>query len=144
MVTLGVFLISSCKKSKDNSIAYPPSIFFGQNLLSMPDSAFLQDGATYDMGAILGKDAELRIEFTNLSISDSNSFMSPVWYFSQSIGWQNTMYDDFSTPNQKFMTIENGRVNMQFLFYNFGGSGKCKMDMYENSNHITQTKYLFW
>ena len=101
LFTLGALLILSCKKSNDKSIEYPESIFFGLNLLAMPDSAFLQDGAYYDMGAILGKDAELKVTFTNLSSRDSNSFMNPVWFFSQSIGWQNTAYDDFSIPNSK-------------------------------------------
>lgn len=82
--------ILSCKKKsveeeKQIGISYPNSIFYGNNVLSFPDSTLLQYDEDYSMGAVLEKDANLKILMTNLSESDSVGHTA-VWFYGETIG----------------------------------------------------------
>jgi hypothetical protein len=141
---IGVALIVfSCKKSDTDTspqkgISYPDSIIYGRNILSLPDSTLLVSSKSYDLGAILEKDATLSLVITNLSASGASS---PTWFYDNNTGWSVL---DYVTPTQKFISSQSGKINLQIIFETFGNIAKCKIDFYENSTTITRTKYLKW
>jgi hypothetical protein len=136
-----MLIIVSCKK-KSNTITYPNSIYYGNNILSYPDGTVFDAGPDYEMGAELGNDASLTLMFTNTSSIDT-AVQLPVWYYSEPTGWAVTDYNDV-TNTQKFMSTQSGKIDLKILFMSEGTIGSCKIDFYENSTTIKFTKHYLW
>jgi len=142
----------SCKKSTaqttvpvatvQKGISYPDSIYYGKNILTLPDSTILSVTKNYDMGAVLEKDANLSLIITNLSANDTATGHIPVWLYDNNTGWAAQNYTSNNT--QKFISAQTGKIDLEINFDAYGKQGKCKIDFYENSTSITRTKYLKW
>ncbi|MCK4662799.1 MAG: hypothetical protein KAT68_08040 [Bacteroidales bacterium] len=138
----------SCNKDiseTNNEITYPDSVYFGKNILSLPDSATLISEKNYGFAANLGNDAELKVIINNLSYDDSINFSNKysIWWIntSKNVGWT---YFDYDTTNnsQKFVATTTGNIDLEIMF---DSQGQCSIDCYENSaDSITITKYLKW
>lgn len=138
ITTCLLLIISSCRKP--GTITYPTSINYGENLLGM--SGTVVKGESYSVEADLGKNAVLKIVITNLS--DQNPDLTiprPRWLTAYDKGW---VVDDYSytTLNQSFQTTYQGKSDMKLVFQ--GSPGKCRIDFYENSGKITNTKSYSW
>ncbi len=128
---------------KTDSITYPETVLLGNNILALEDSTTLVSGDDYEIGAVLGKDAQLKLILTNLSNSLSGE-MGPIWFFDiDDQGWIISDYNE-SSNNQTLISSSSGKISAFISFESFGYQGACKLDFYENSNTITQTKYYFW
>jgi len=147
IITCVITAISCSKPSTvappQKSISYPDSIYYGKNILSLPDSTFLDDTKNYDLGASLEKDANLIIVISNLSSDTLQNY--PIWYYNNNIGLSAQEYNS-SNNTQRFFSTQSGKIDLQIQFLTFGnpGTGKCKIAFYENSDTITRTKYLKW
>ena len=154
LIFSGVFLFGiSCKKSSSSTttpttsvqkgISYPDSIYYGKSILTFPDSTILSTTQNYGLAAILEKDANLTLVFTNLSPTDTSTGHMPVWFYNSTTnGWAVQNYTTSNT--QKFISSQTGKIDVQMSFFAYGMKGKCKIDFYENSSAITRTKYLKW
>jgi hypothetical protein len=148
ILALSLVFISCSKEEKEvknvikNSILYPDTIYFGNNLLSYPDSSIFEELKYYEMGVVLGIDATLKLVYTNLSEDDSINAL-PVWGYSNATGWAINSYDEVNN-NQIFHASQTGKVNLQMMFFAYKKIGTLKIDFYENSNSVTKTKYYFW
>lgn len=152
MTTILIFValaFISCKKEVEqtnpvvqNGITYPDSIYYGKNILSFPDSTVLVDMADYELGASLEKDASLYLIITNYS-DTLTTMIRPVWYFSDESGWSVTNYNDLDST-QKFTASQTGKIDLKMFFMANSRVGRCKIDIYENGNAITRTKYFTW
>jgi hypothetical protein len=149
---LVTFAIISCKKKTDEQvtpvtlqkgITFPDSIYYGNNILSFPDSTMLSDGIDYEIGAILEKDANLSLVITNFPIVDSTSGNTTEWFYASPTGWAVGSYNS-STNTQNFTSTQTGKIDSQILFFAYGHTGRCKIDFYENGNSITKTKHFTW
>jgi hypothetical protein len=143
---VSTFFMGCTKDKIDKNISYPDSIYFGKNILNMPDSSVLKVNYYYGFGADLGNDAKLSIIITNYS-TEKDSFLNilPVWYWvlGKTPGWVISNYD-ISLNRQKFTSTQSGKIDAQMKFDSFGKHGICKVEYYENSETITKTKYFFW
>jgi hypothetical protein len=147
IILLSLLSFFSCKKSDDSEeaqtgIDYPATVFFGNNILSFPDSTVLTDGGDYEMGAVLEADASLYLVITNYSPSDSMS-PPPAWFYSNEAGWAVDDYND-AAGTQKFIHSQTGKISLEMYFMAFGQAGSCRIDFYENGNTVTRTKYFSW
>jgi hypothetical protein len=136
---LGILLtLSSCKKV--GAVTYPTSINYGENLLNM--SGPLVKGESYSVEATLGKNASLKIVITNLSDQDPDlTIPKPRWLTVYEKGWKADDYS-YSALNQSYQTLFQGTSDMKIVFQ--GSPGKCRIDFYENSGNITNTKTYSW
>lgn len=146
-----VLMVVSCKKetSTNNNgsinllkkISYPDAIYHGKNILSLPDSAIVQNSTSYGFAADLEKDATLSITITDLSAPDPGGFF-PKWAFgTNTTGW--TVLD-WADGKQKFIASQTGKIDLEIQFDPGGKSGICRLDFYENGPSITKTKYIRW
>jgi hypothetical protein len=139
---LAFTLMVSCKKKtkKEDTtyINYPGTAYFGTNILALPDGGL--GSGTYGMGAELGKDAQLKIVITNLSTQTNTNLPQPFWGYQNNIGWVISPYN----TTQTFTSSQIDKVDAELVFIQGGGQGSCKIDIYENSNSITKTKYFHW
>ena len=150
LLLLAMLAFISCEKeeSKDEdttastqtAITYPDSIFYGNNILSLPDSTVLTSNVNYEMGAVLEKDASLYLIITNYSDTTPTQ---PVWYISTALGWAVIAYHNLD-GTQKFICAQTGKSTVRLIFYDYGHIGNCKIDFYENGNIITRTKHFSW
>ncbi|MDY0015436.1 MAG: hypothetical protein RBS13_04430 [Bacteroidales bacterium] len=128
---------------KTDSISYPENVLFGNNFLALDDSSILVEADDYEIGAVLGKDAHLKLVMTNLSVIPPYE-PGPVWFFyMDEIGWIIGDYNE-SSNYQVLTSHATGKISCSITFEGFGYPGACKIDFYENSDTITQTKYYFW
>lgn len=124
---------SGCNKEKNLSISYPINGVYGENVLVLPNSSVLNNIDGYSLSAELGKKAELKIIITNLSGSGA------VWFFTSEDGWS---VGDYVGDSQEFTSTKDGKLDLDIVFEN--GPGSCRVDYYENSNSVTQSKIFTW
>ncbi len=129
-----------CNKEKKLSITYPDSGMYGQNVLSLDDSSTLINGIGYSLCAELGKEAELKIVITNLS-DPGNNEPGAVWFHTlgQGDGWT---ISDYTNNSQEFISTKDGNLDLNLSFDY--GPGSCRVDYYENSSSITDSKTFTW
>lgn len=126
-----------------DSITYPEKVIIGNNILALDDSSDLVSGDTYELGAVLSKDANLKLVITNLSTYPSGE-MGPIWFFDMdNQGWSINDYNE-SSNYQVLTSTLTGKIYAVISFEGFGYQGECRIDFYENSDTITQSKYYFW
>lgn len=125
--------VSSCTKRKE--IIYPQEMFYGLNINSID---YILDGEQYSFGAVLGKKADLKIVFTNTS---TNTMNNPSWGYGGGDGITATIYD-YNVGVQTFRPTHDGEVFTSILFT--GSPGSCRIDYYENSDEVTNSKILTW
>jgi hypothetical protein len=137
IILFSLALLSACKKEEKHKIEYPSSGFYGVNILALQDSDSL-NSMGYSLCAELGKKAELKIVITNLS-NQVYGTIPPVSYYDQSNGWN---IGDYSGDQQEFISNKSGTIDLDITF---GASpGKCRIDFYENSKSVTNSKLLYW
>jgi hypothetical protein len=141
MYAIVVLLMASnfgCNKEEKISITYPESGVYGENLLSIADSSTLNSINGYSLAAELGKKAELKIVITNLSASGTSG-PGAVWFYAEGVGW---LVSDYTNSSQQFESTKDGKLDLDLTFIN--GPGSCRVDFYENSSSITNTKSFTW
>ena len=131
---------TACNKEKKLSITYPATASFGENVLAIANNTNLSNGSDYSFCAELGKKAELKIVITNLSGPGSGG-PGAVWF------WQNGSDDGWTVGNysgdaQQFESNNDGKIDLNIKFEN--GPGTCRVDYYENSSSITNSKCFTW
>ena len=84
-------------------------------------------------------DASLYFIITNLS--DSTSGPATMWLYTSETGLAVEAYNN-TTKTQKFIASQTGKVAAIIGFE--GQAGRCKIDLYENGNGISRTKYFRW
>jgi len=138
---------ASCKKEKakvspELNIEYPDSLFYGKNILSMKDSAIVSKTQSFEMTAILAKDAKLEIQLTNLSDPTINPL---IWGFATATiqGWNIATYNNTSKIQKVSSTIF-GTHSAKVAFLANNKRGLMRIDFYENGASISKTKYLYW
>jgi hypothetical protein len=144
LVLLGSILtFPQCKKSKSDppkqtTITYPAAGLYGTNLLNMQGDITIDPSLEFSLAANLQSDATLRIVFTNLDIAPNGLW----WYDSASIkNWDITNYD----PATKQQTYTSAKAGSLDLVIGFTGSGKCRLDFYENSSQsVTKSVLITW
>ena len=125
--------ISSCKKRKE--ISYPQTMLYGLNINSID---YIVSGEEYSFGAVLGKKAELKIIITNTS---TNTMNNPSWAYAVPEGIKASIYD-YNVGIQTFEPTKVGEVYTLMMFT--GSPGSCRIDYYENSDEVTNSKILTW
>jgi hypothetical protein len=148
LVIIILSIIVSCQKESDpetpttqKAITYPDSIYHGQSILTLPDSAIVVNGMDYGFAANLEKDASLLITITDLSPIDSTGY-HPKWYYALPVtGW---LPNEWNDGKQKFTATQTGKIDLRIEFQSGGDTGICRLDFYENGATITKTKYLRW
>lgn len=138
IVLLSLVLLSACHKEENLKIEYPSSGFYGVNVLSLNDSDTLSSSVDYSLSAKLGKKAELKIVFTNLS-NQVDTVSQSTWFYSDKDGWN---VGDYNGDKQDFVSNKSGVIDLDMTFE--GSQGKCRIDFYENSDAITKSKILYW
>jgi hypothetical protein len=128
----------ACNKEEKQKIEYPSSGLYGVNILTLQDSDTIASSIDYSLVAELGKKADLKIIFTNLS-GQVGGGPSSTWFYAESNGWT---VSDYSSNKQEFVSNKSGSIDLDMKFE--GNKGKCKIDFYENSNSITNSKVLYW
>lgn len=138
---------ASCKKEKatinpEVNIEYPDSLYYGKNVLSMKDSAVVSQTQSFEMSAILAKDAKLEIKLTNLSDPTINPL---IWAFATATiqGWNIATYNN-NTKIQMVSSTSFGTHSTKFAFLANKKRGLMRLDFYENGAAISKTKYLYW
>ncbi|HOY31386.1 MAG TPA: hypothetical protein PKW80_05870 [Bacteroidales bacterium] len=127
-----------CDKEEKQKIEYPSSGFYGVNILSLQDSDTITSSTDYSFAAELGKKADLKIILTNLS-GQAGVGPSSTWFYAEGNGWS---VSDYSSDQQEFISNKSGSIDLDMTFE--GNNGKCKIDFYENSNSITNSKVIYW
>ncbi len=131
-----LIIIGSC--TKKGVVTYPVSANWGENLLSM--SGQLVKGESYSVEANLSRKTTLKIVIVNTSAQDANtSIPLPTWAFAYQKGWT---AGNKENGQQTFETIVKGNNDMKMVFQ--GSPGSCRIDFYENSSTITNTKTYNW
>lgn len=127
---------SACTK-ENQRIEYPLTGTYGRNILTVPNGDTIPGSSYFSLAAELGRRADLKVVMTNLSEQASGSPAS-MWFYSDENGWS---ISEYSSDTQEFISNKSKTIDMNMVF---GGKGKCKIDLYENSKSITQSKILFW
>lgn len=145
-ISISILLVSSCEKeaeTKKTGITYPDSIYHGQSILSLPDSAVLVKSQSYGFAAELEKDASLSIKMTDVSVVDSLGYRAAWYYAMPPTGWLANQWDK---GTQQFIATQTGKIDLQMMFQpdSSNMTGICRLDFYENSTSVTKTKYLRW
>ncbi|NVO03042.1 MAG: hypothetical protein HXX09_10125 [Bacteroidetes bacterium] len=132
VAVLFIIVNSGCNKEEKLSIKYPSSGAYGENILSLPVNSNLTNINGYSLCAELGKKAELKIIITKLSGSGE-------WFYADGNGWTVSSY---SGSSQQFESNKDGTIDLDLIFEN--GPGSCKVDFYENSSSVTDSKTFSW
>jgi hypothetical protein len=127
-----------CNKEKKLSITYPAKGVYGENVLSLDDNSTLNSVNGYSLCAELGKKAELKIVITNLSVAGTSG-PGAVWFYAQEDGW---LISDYTDNSQQFESNKDGKLDLDLIFKN--GPGSCRVDYYENSSSVTNSKTFTW
>lgn len=149
-IVIAMFFVFSCTKEKDpepetpkTGITYPDSIYYGNSILNMPDSATVISWKHYGFAANLEKDASLTIKLIDLSVPDTTGYHSG-WYYGfapSPVGWTVLQWNNNGT--QTFIATQTGKIDLLIKFYNENDTPSfCRLDFYENSTTITRSKYL--
>lgn len=158
IIGLLILLIISCKKKEaesncpepiaattNNSITYPDSIYYGKNVLALPDSAVIDTVNSNSFGAILGNDATLKVKITRLAPRIQGQ-IPPLWFYVESPAVWFVQSDPSGGGDsiQTFTALLKGKIDLEIYFSRYGQKGSARLDFYENSNSITKTKYIKW
>ncbi len=131
-----LLIIGSC--TKKGIVSYPVSTNYGENLLSM--SGDLVKGESYSVEANLSKKTTMKIVIVNTSNQNPDlTIPIPRWAFTYEKGWKAGNYEN---GQQTFETATPGNNDMKIVFQ--GTPGSCRIDFYENSSIITNTKLYNW
>ena len=138
VAVLLIIASAGCNKEKNLLITYPTNGSFGENVLALTDNTNLLSGSDYSFSAELGKKAELKIVITNLS-GPGGASPGAVWFYTSENGW---VVGSYSTENQQFESNKDGEIDLNIIFEN--GPGSCRVDYYENSSSVTNSKSFIW
>lgn len=136
LLVVAIAFLFACNK-ENQKIEYPPTGMYGRNVLSIPNGDTISSTSYFSMAAELGRRAELKIVITNLPVQPGGSPISN-WFYSDENGWSISQY---SNDKQEFISNKSGLIDLNLVF---GREGKCKIDVYENSESITWSVILFW
>jgi hypothetical protein len=156
ILALGLLLLA-CKKDETpntssssgttstNSITYPNFLYYGENVLAMPDSSLLDTTKTYSFGGVLGADATLKLKITRLA-PRVPGIIPPIWSYEANPAWWLVETDPSGGGDsiQTFTAIAKGKIDLKFYFSRHWQNGKARIEFYENSDTVTRTKYLRW
>ncbi len=121
-----------CNKEKKLSITYPSSGTYGENVLGLAKNSNLSSVNGYSLCSELGEKAKLKIIITQISGSG-------IWFFAEENGW---LVGDYSGNKQQFESNKDGKIDLDIAFEN--GPGSCRVDYYENSSSVTNSKTFIW
>jgi len=139
--TIIVLLTASnfgCNKEEELSIIYPSSGAYGKNILALANNTILDNSNGYSLSAELSKDAKLKIVITNLSSSGTGS-PGANWFYAEGDGW---IIGDYVGNSQQFESNKDGKLDLDITFEN--GPGSCRVDYYENSSSVNNSKTYTW
>ncbi|MDF1672996.1 MAG: hypothetical protein P1U41_05800 [Vicingaceae bacterium] len=159
LITIFSFVIISCSKEDENivtpsntecqgsgAISYQDSLFYGLNILNLPDSSIVSDTGSYSFSATLDCSANLKIRIQNLSTSPGPG-PGPYWGYvlGSADGWMVAPYTS-QDSSQTFQSNTNNTSKTLMLNMVFGGTGFgfARIDFYENSTSVTKSKYFYW
>ena len=134
--TIAVLLIIlnySCKKEERSSITYPITGVYVENVLALADNSILNNTNGYSLCAELGSEAELKIVIINLSGAGA------VWFYGNGDGWT---VGNYTGNSQQFVSNKDGTLDLEITFEN--GPGSCRVDFYENSSSVTNSRSFSW
>lgn len=134
--TLLLFMNISCKEK--GKIAYPVSQNYGQNLLTLAGDSIVP-GQSYSMEVELSKKSEVEIVITNLGTENEPSVATTKWKYDYNDGWTIGNYEN---GQQSFRATQLGLSDLKIVFQ--GTEGSIRIDYYENSSSITNTKKFDW
>jgi hypothetical protein len=132
VAVLYIMANSGCNKEEKLSITYPSSGAYGENVLALAANSSLTNVNGYSLCAELGEKAELKIIITKLSGSGE-------WFYADDQGW---IVSSYSGSLQQFESNKDGTIDLDIIFVN--GPGSCKIDYYENSSSVTNSKTFIW
>ena len=131
-----LLIIGSC--TKKGVVSYPVSTNYGENLLSM--SGQIVKGESYSIEANLSRKTNMKIVIVNTSVQDANlAIPLPTWAFTYVTGW---VAGNYENGQQTFESSTPGNNDMKMVFQ--GSPGSCRIDFYENSSALTNTKVYNW
>ena len=137
LLLLGIISLYSCNKEEKLIITYPNTCSNGENILAMNNYDTLSTLSDYSLCADLGKKATLKVIVTNLS-TEAPGTPEPVWFYTNENGWS---VSEYVNKQQTFMSTSTGTID---LLMQFGGVGKCKIEIFENDSLVPKIKTLFW
>lgn len=158
IICLIVLAMVSCKKeatkencpepipvATNNSITYPDSIYYGKNVLALPDSAVIDTLNSNSFGAVLGNDATLKVKITRLAPRIQGQ-VPPLWFYVESPAVWLVQSDPSGGGDsiQTFTALLKGKIDLEMYFTRYGQNGLARLDFYENSSSVTKTKYIKW
>lgn len=135
IIVLMLMNVSCAEKGK---VSYPVSKNYGENLLTL-DKDSLIPGQSYSLEVELSKKSELEIIITNLGTQDEPSVAVTKWKYDYNEGWT---IGNYQNGSQSFRTTKRGITDMKIVFQ--GTHGSIRVDYYENSSEITNTKKFDW
>ncbi len=131
-----LLIVGAC--TKKGVVSYPVSANWGENLLTM--SGQLVKGESYSVEANLSRKTTMKIVIVNTSSQDPNlAIPLPTWEFTYVEGW---VAGNKENGQQTFETSTPGNNDMKMVFQ--GSPGSCRIDFYENSSALTNSKVYNW
>lgn len=134
---VSIMSLYSCNKEEKLIIQYPNTCSNGENILAMNTLDTLSTQSDYSLCADLGKKASLKVIITNLS-TELPGTPEPVWFFTNENGWT---VSEYVNKQQTFTSTSSEEID---LLMQFGGVGKCKIEIFENDTLVPKIKTLFW
>ena len=134
--TLLLLSLGACKDK--GKIAYPVSKNYGENLLTLTGDSLIP-GQNYSLEAELSKKSELGIIITNLGTQDEPSVVVTKWKYDYNDGWT---LGNYESGHQSFRTAVRGLNDLKIVFQ--GTHGAIRIEYYENSDEVTNTKKFVW
>ena len=135
-IILLIFLNFSCNKDNKLEITYPTSGSYGTNLLAFTGDSVLTSPNTYSFQADLGTKATLKVVVTKIATPGTTP--NAVWFFDSEDGWN---VGEFNGTSQQFEATKTGTIDLNMVFMN---TGTCRIDFYENSSSVTNSKLISW
>lgn len=137
LLILSIISLYSCNKEEKLIITYPNACSNGENILTKNTNDTVSNQSDYSLCADLGKKATLKVIITNLSTVVLGT-PEPVWFFTNENGWT---VSEYVNKQQTFTSTSSGTID---LLMQFGGVGKCKIEIFENDTLVPKIKTLFW
>lgn len=138
---LGLLIFTGCREKVYNSVIYPDTGVYGENILR--DSAVVILGGnipptnaqTYSLTAVLEEDATLKI------VIKANPENIDYYYYGYSTGWTILPYDE-RTSTGTYLAFGPVTCNAELRF---AASGTATIEIYENDAETpTRTKEISW
>lgn len=145
--TIGFWAASGCSSGSSNgdascSITYPPSGFYGQNILDPAVTSFQSTSTPlYEYRADVPLGYSLSFTMTLLGGTGGVPDVGPIWQLSGNSDFRFSTYDA-TTGQQRFMSsIPNANEGG----ISFSGTGQARIDIFEcGAPAVTRTETITW